>query len=96
MELSIKNVQITLGWDNEYPVGLNPQTIRDQLDRHFRVARENLVEQSPHGSQVIHDNDGDTHVGWQMPKKPRVGVEATGRATHANDGKVLFSALSLH
>jgi hypothetical protein len=66
MELSIENVQITLCWNNEYPVGPNPQTIRDQLDRHLRVARKNLVQQSPHGSQVIHDDDGDAHVGWQM------------------------------
>jgi hypothetical protein len=45
---------------------------------------------------MIHDDDGDTHVGRQMPKKPCVGVEATGRTTHTNDGKVLFSALNLH
>src|ERR1039457_5539463 len=95
MELSIKNVQITLCRNNEYPVGLNPQTVRDQLDRHLRVARENLVEQSPHGSQVIHDDDGDTHAGWQMPKKPRVGVEATGRSTPPNEGKNPFSALKV-
>jgi len=33
MELSIENVQITLCWNNEYAVGLNPETVRDQFDR---------------------------------------------------------------
>jgi hypothetical protein len=67
MELSIENVQITLCWNNEYAVGRNSETVRDQFDRHLCVARQDLVEQGPHGSQVIHDDDRNTHVGWQMP-----------------------------
>jgi hypothetical protein len=30
------------------------------------VARQNLLEQGGYGSQVINDDDGNTHIGRQM------------------------------
>ena len=40
----------------------------DQFNRHLCVARENLVEQGGYGSQVINDDDGNAHIGRQMPQ----------------------------
>src|SRR6266480_7361228 len=36
--------------------------------RHVCVARQNLVEMGRDGSQVIHDDDRNTHIGGQMTK----------------------------
>ena len=31
------------------------------------MARENFMKQRGYGSQVIYDDDGNTHIGRQMP-----------------------------
>ena len=74
-------------------VGLQDQPVRDQLNRHRRVGRKDLGEQGGHGSQVINDDDGNAHIGRQMPQQAGVGVKATGRSAHANDRK---SSLQIH
>jgi hypothetical protein len=63
----MKNVQISLFRDDEHMVGLDEQSFRNQLNRHFRVARENLVKQGGNGSQVINNDDSYSHIGRQMP-----------------------------
>ena len=45
------------------------------------------MELGRYDSQVINDDDGDTHIGRQVPQQPGVGVEATGRTAYANDRK---------
>jgi hypothetical protein len=52
------------------------------------------MELGRYDSQVINDDDGDTHIGRQVPQQPGVGVEATGRTTHANDRKSLLQIQS--
>jgi hypothetical protein len=59
-------MQISPRRDDEHMVRLNIQSLRDQLNRHLCVARENLVEMGGYGSQVIDDDDGNTHIGRQM------------------------------
>jgi hypothetical protein len=59
-------VQIALRRDDEHTVGLEDQSFCDQLNRHLCVARQNLMEQGGYGSQVINDDDGNTHIGRQM------------------------------
>jgi hypothetical protein len=56
-------VQVTLFLDNEHMVGLDEHFSRDQFNRHLCEARENFVEQGGYGSQVINDDDGNTHIG---------------------------------
>ena len=82
-------MQITLFRDDEYMVGLDIQSFRDQLNRHFGVFREDLVEHGGYGPQVINNDDSNTHIRGQMLQQPDIGVEAAGRTTHANDGKVM-------
>src|ERR1700674_3016385 len=48
-----------LGWMS------NLSVIR--FNRHLCVVRENLVEQGGYGSQVINDDDSNTHISRQMP-----------------------------
>ena len=67
-ELAIEHVQISLCRDDKYVVGLDDQAFRDQLNRHVCVARQNLVEMSGYGSQVIHDDDRNTHIRGQVTK----------------------------
>jgi hypothetical protein len=38
------------------------QSFRDQLDRHLSVAWKNLVEHCGYCSQVINDDDSNTHI----------------------------------
>jgi len=68
MKLSIKDVQITLRRDDEYTVALEGRSFRNQRNRHLCVVRENLMEEGGHGSQVINDDDSNTHIGWQVPQ----------------------------
>jgi hypothetical protein len=55
-----------------------------------------MQEQGGYGPQVINDDNSNTHIGRQIPQQPGIGVEATGRTTHANDRKILCSTLSFH
>jgi hypothetical protein len=66
-ELAIENVQIPLRRDNIHVIGLNKEPFRDQLNRHLRIARENLMEKRGHGSEVIDDHHCNSHIGGQMP-----------------------------
>jgi hypothetical protein len=61
-------MQITLLRDDEHTVGLDEQSLGDQCNRHFREARENLMQQGGYGTEVINDDDSNTHIGGQMPQ----------------------------
>jgi len=65
-KFSIENVQVTLLRNDEHTVGPDEQSFRDQFNLHLRAARKNLVEPSGYCSQVIDDDDGNTHVGRQI------------------------------
>ena len=65
-------MQIKLFRDDEHMVGFDEQAFRDQLNRHFGIMRENLVESGGHGPQVIHDNGCNTQIDRQMPQQTGV------------------------
>jgi hypothetical protein len=67
-ELPLANVQVTLRRDDEYTVGLDQQTCRDQFHRHLCVVRENFVEVGSYRPKVIDNDDSNTHIGRQMPQ----------------------------
>ena len=48
-------------------IGLDEQFFRNQFNRHFRVAGENLVEQGGYGPQVINNDNSNTHIGREVP-----------------------------
>ena len=47
-------------------------------------------------SQVIDDDNGDSHVVGKPSEQSGVSVEAASGATHTNDGEVLCRTLSCH
>ena len=49
------------------------------------------MESGGHGSQVINDDNCNTHIGWQMPQQTGIRVKATRRTAHANDRKIFFA-----
>ena len=51
------------------------------------------MELGGYDCHVIDDDDGDAHIGWQVPEQPSIGVKATRRAAHSNDGKIICHAL---
>lgn len=89
-------MQVAFLRDNEDPVGLDDQLLSDQLNGHGCEGWEDLVKVGGDGSQVIDDDDSNTHVVRQMLQQPGVGVEAAGRTANANNRKVPRNALSLH
>jgi hypothetical protein len=78
-KLAIEDVQIALRRDEEYVIWLEDQSFRDQLHRHFGVARENLMEQGSYAPQVTNNDDRNAHIGRQAPKQPDIGVEPARR-----------------
>jgi hypothetical protein len=46
------------------------------------------MELGGHDGDVVHDDDSHPHIGRQMCEQADIGIEATGRAAHANDRKV--------
>ena len=88
-ELSAKDVQVPFFRDDEDVVGSNDQTIRDQLNRHRRVPRQDFVQLGSDGPQVIDDNDRHPHVDRQMSQEPGIGIKPASRSTDANNRKVV-------
>jgi hypothetical protein len=48
-------------------IGLDVELFRDQINRHLCVMGENLVKHGSYGSQVIYNDDSNTHIRRQMP-----------------------------
>ena len=58
----------------EHAVRSDDQSIANKLDRQSCVTRKNFVEQRRHFTQVIDDNDRDTHVVRQVLQEADVRV----------------------
>ena len=80
-------MEVTLLRDDEHVVRFNDKPFGDKFDRHVGEAREDLVQHGGERPHVIDDDDGDTHVRWEVPKQSCVGVEAAGRTADADDGE---------
>ena len=89
-------MQIPSLGDDEYMVGPDDQSFRDQLDRHRSEARENFVKSGGDGSQVIDDDDGHAEIGRQVPQQSGIRIKATGRAAHANNRTLSGAILGFH
>jgi hypothetical protein len=59
-------------------VGDNEQPLGNQLDRHPREVRQNLVKPRGYRSKVIDDDDRGSSVDRHVPKQTGIGVEAAG------------------
>ena len=64
--------------DEEHVVRLNDQPFCDQFNRHFREAREDLMQQGREGPYVINDDDCDIPIGRQVLEQPGIGIETSG------------------
>ena len=92
-KLVVENVQITLRWDDENPIGFDVQAFGDEFDRHRRETREDFMKEGCRRSEMIDDNDRHTEIRWQMLEEACVGVETPGGATHADQRKILSHML---
>ena len=75
LKRSITDMQVALLGDHEDPVGRDGQSFSDKAYRHSSVAQEDLGKQRGHGSEMVHDNDGHTHVVRQVAEQSDIRVE---------------------